>query len=299
MASPSRCCVPNCKTTRGERLHVFPKDLRRGYLWLNAVRNPELAKMNYDEIHKRRFAVCHLHFREDSLAVTHSVLRLKNHIVPTLFLPQEEVKIENSCIDLKDTDTSNNYSISFEDITQKFLDEAVMNSEDFIITREKFWLNHESKQEKLMITNGHNEPGLPKTEILDTEITDDFTLTDKPQSAENDIEKYDFEKNDFESHKLFKCCESNNMLTPRVCLACDAVYHPICLKKRKGYKVIDDLYIICCDESLIKDDVDIFSQDKENHSNSLHMIIRSLKLKLAMEKRKVKKLSIEIDEMNK
>lgn len=84
-----RCVVPECKSTRQEKHHVFPKDEKQGLLWLTAVCNPMLNDLTYSEIYKKRYRVCHLHFRPEDFISGPRNLFVKK-AVPSLLLPMRD-----------------------------------------------------------------------------------------------------------------------------------------------------------------------------------------------------------------
>ena len=62
-----------------------PKDEKQGLLWLEAVSNPLLKNLTYEEIDKSGYQVCYLHFREqDYLCGPRNVFKKK--IVPSVLL---------------------------------------------------------------------------------------------------------------------------------------------------------------------------------------------------------------------
>ena len=83
--SKRRCVVPGCASSRHAKHHQFPKDVKQGLLWLEAVLNPLLKNLTYEEIDKSGYRVCCLHFREqDYLCGPRNVFKKK--ILPSVLL---------------------------------------------------------------------------------------------------------------------------------------------------------------------------------------------------------------------
>lgn len=58
------CIVPGCPSDRTKKRFIFPIEENNGLLWKTAVAAEELTDLSYNEIRKRKYCVCHLHFEE-------------------------------------------------------------------------------------------------------------------------------------------------------------------------------------------------------------------------------------------
>lgn len=132
------CVVPNCKSGRHITKHCFPKDEYVGKKWLKAVKSPFLKKMSYNEIRKKRFAVCCLHFPENSLTSTKYIKpRLKVDTIPSLELPEKLIRKEDMIrkkpIDLprNDSDVPNIKIDPYSTITSILSYNTMLKSCDF------------------------------------------------------------------------------------------------------------------------------------------------------------------------
>ena len=85
------CCVPGCISKRKVQMHKFPKNLEIGETWLKRICSPKLAKFSYEDIRRKQYRVCHLHFTADSWIPTLEKPRLRDDALPTLLLPQDPV----------------------------------------------------------------------------------------------------------------------------------------------------------------------------------------------------------------
>ena len=85
------CCVPGCSSKRKVQMHKFPRNLKIGEMWLERICSSKLAKFSYEDIRRKQYRVCYLHFPADSWIPTLKKPRLKDDALPTLLLPQDPV----------------------------------------------------------------------------------------------------------------------------------------------------------------------------------------------------------------
>lgn len=90
-----KCCVRECLSTRKVKFHQFPKKESLGLLWLNATNNSDLSKLTYDEVLKRRYVICCLHFKPEDY-IFGARKKLKEGTVPSLLLPKVILNNESS-----------------------------------------------------------------------------------------------------------------------------------------------------------------------------------------------------------
>lgn len=83
---------------------LFPKNSVIGLLWIQAVKNPLLSALPYEEINRKRYFVCRNHFSQDCILFK-GQRPLSKDAIPTLYLPErndkerEQQEKENVIID--------------------------------------------------------------------------------------------------------------------------------------------------------------------------------------------------------
>lgn len=97
--SSRQCIVPSCDSDKDVQKHYFPKSSAIRMLWVNAVKNPLLSALPYEEVNRRRFFFCRRHFAGEYIILT-GRRPLSKGAIPTLCLPEEsDQHQENVTID--------------------------------------------------------------------------------------------------------------------------------------------------------------------------------------------------------